>query len=99
MVGVDRAIRKLGTDLRSSRIRRRIPVSVLAERAAISNATLQKIEHGHRGVALGNYAAVLFSLGMIDRLAGLADPREDALGRELEEEQLPQRIRTRKTGG
>jgi len=32
-------------------------------------------------------------LGMIDRLSDLADPRHDAVGMELEEEHLPERIR------
>jgi len=99
MVGSARAIRKLGGDLRTARLRRRIPAAILAERASISKTTLHKIESGNTGVALGHYAAVLFSLGMISRLADLADPAADALGRELEEEQLPQRIRTRKTKG
>ena len=41
---------------------------------------------------MGIYAAVLFSLGLIDRLATLADPGLDAVGLQLEQEQLPQRI-------
>jgi transcriptional regulator with XRE-family HTH domain len=98
-ISLDRAIRKLGEDLRTARIRRRIPVTVLAERASVSRSTLQKMERGNAGVALGHYAAVLFSLGMINRLADLADSGADVLGRELEEEQLPQRIRMRKTKG
>jgi hypothetical protein len=36
---------------------------------------------------------VLFVLGMAERLADLADVTSDALGLELEEAQLPQRIR------
>jgi len=36
---------------------------------------------------------VLFVLGMIERLADLADPKNDALGLQLEEENLPVRIR------
>jgi hypothetical protein len=55
--------------------------------------TLNKIENGNGGVYVGNYAIVLFSLGLIDRLADLADLSHDALGRELAEEQLPKRIR------
>jgi len=39
------------------------------------------------------YATVLFVLGMVERLGDLADARYDAVGRELEEERLPQRIR------
>ena len=90
---VARALRRLGEDLRDARRRRRIPSAILAERAALSRTTLSKIEKGAAGVALGNYAAVLFSLGMIDRLAELADVRHDAVGLALDEERLPQRIR------
>jgi hypothetical protein len=88
-----RALRKLGHDIRDARRRRRIPVTILAERASISRMTLNKIEKGDAGVYIGNYATVLFALGMIERLADLADPTHDAIGRELEEERLPERIR------
>src|SRR5271165_6340767 len=92
-VPVIRALRKLGHDIRDARRRRRIPVTILAERASISRMTLNKIEKGDAGVYIGNYATVLFALGMIERLADLADPTHDAVGRELEEERLPERIR------
>jgi hypothetical protein len=55
--------------------------------------TLNKVEKGEPGVSMGTYATILFSLGMADRLADVADPRHDVVGRELEEEHLPQRIR------
>src|ERR1022692_5199317 len=92
-VPVARALRKLGHDIRDARRRRRIPVTILAERASISRMTLNKAEKGEPGVSLGTYATVLFTLGMSDRLADVADPRHDTIGRELEEEHLPQRIR------
>ena len=90
---VVRALRKLGADIRDARRRRRIPVAILAERASISRTTLNRIEKGDPAAALGNYASVLFALGMIDRLADIADPRHDSVGLQLEEERLPQRIR------
>jgi hypothetical protein len=89
---VARALRKLGHDIRDARRRRRIPAEIAAARASISRTTLVKIEKGEPGVAIGNYAIVLFVLGMTDRLADLADPRNDAVGLQLEEEHLPQRI-------
>ena len=92
-IPVTRALRKLGHDIRDARRRRRIPVTILAERASISRMTLNKIEKGDAGVYMANYATVLFTLGMIERLADVADPIHDAVGRELEEEQLPERIR------
>ena len=88
-----RALRKLGHDIRDARRRRRIPVAILAERASMSRTTLNKVEKGDPTVSVGSYAMVLFSLGMIERLSDIADPRHDVVGRELEEEHLPQRIR------
>jgi len=93
-VPVRRALRKLGADIRAARLRRRIPMSNIAERASISRATLDKIEKGEAGVSIGSYANVLFSLGLIDRLADIAALQNDPLGQRLEAEVLPRRIRT-----
>ncbi len=101
-IPVRRAVRKLGQDIRDARLRRRISTAVMAERASISRTTLNKIEKGDPGVSLGNYANVLFVLGMAERLGDLADAKTDTVGLELEEERLPQRIRKprqNKSGG
>jgi len=90
---VNRALKKLGRDLRDARKRRRIPMQLAAERASISRATLSKIEKGDEGVSLGAYAKVLFILGIISRLAELVDPSFDELGLAMEAESLPKRIR------
>lgn len=99
-IAVGRALRKLGEDIRDARRRRRIPTAVMAERASISRTTLNKVEKGDPGVSLGNYASVLFVLGLSERLSDLADVRTDTLGLDLEEERLPKRIRqSRQTRG
>ena len=98
-IPVRRALRKLGQDIRDARLRRRIPTAVMAERASISRTTLNKIEKGDPGVSLGNYANVLFVLGMAERLGELADVKTDIVGLELEEERLPQRIRRPRRSG
>jgi len=90
---VKRALRKLGQDIKDARRRRRIPVAIAAERASVSKNTLLNIEKGDPGVAIGLYATVLFVMGMVERLADIADLKDDAVGLQLEEEQLPQRIR------
>jgi transcriptional regulator with XRE-family HTH domain len=94
---VTRTLLKLGQDIKDARRRRRIPVALMATRAAISRTTLNKIEKGHPGVSLGHYATVLFVLGMIDSLANLIDIRNDSIGIELDEENLPKRIRKKKS--
>ena len=90
---VRRLLRKLGSDIRDARLRRRIRATTMAERALISRTTLHKIERGDPGVSMGNYATVLFVLGMEDGVAELADRSRDGLGLDLLEERLPQRVR------
>src|SRR5439155_1573448 len=92
-IPVRRALRKLGHDISDARRRRRIPVAIMAERASISRTMLNKVEKGEPGVSTGTYATVLFVLGMVERLADLAEPKNDTVGLALEEEHLPQRIR------
>ncbi len=93
---VRRALRKLGQDIRSARLRRRLPAAVVAERASISRTTLFKLEKGEPGVSIGITGTVLFVLGLGDRFAELADVKHDEQGLALEEERLPQRIRPRR---
>ena len=68
-------------------------MSIVMQRASISEPTLIRIERGDSKVAMGSYATVLFVLGMADRLADLVDPKNDPVGLQLEEENLPKRIR------
>jgi hypothetical protein len=92
-IPVARALRKLGHDIKDARRRRRLPMSIVTQRASISEPTLIRIEKGDPKVAIGSYATVLFVLGMADRLADLVDPKNDPVGLQLEEENLPKRIR------
>jgi hypothetical protein len=68
----------------------------MAERANLARATLHKIEKGDPSVSLGGYASVLFVLGLTERLADLVDANHDLIGRMLEEENLPKRIRLKR---
>jgi transcriptional regulator with XRE-family HTH domain len=95
-IPVARAMRKLGTDLGNARRRRRITAKLLAERAGVSPRTMAKIEKGDPSVTMASYASVLFSLGMVERLSDLVDSRHDVRGRELEDENLPKRVRVPK---
>jgi len=92
-IPVTRALRKLGHDIKDARRRRRLPMAIVIERASISEPTLIRIERGDPKVGIGNYATVLFVLGLADRLADLVDPKNDPVGLRLEEENLPKRIR------
>lgn len=92
-IPVKKALKKLGHDIRVARIRRRITMDLMSKRASISRTTLTKIEKGDPSVSFGIYATVIFILGLVSNLANLLDANRDELGRDLEEENLPQRIR------
>ena len=94
-IPVRKALQKLGADIRDARLRRRISTAIMAQRAFLSRMTLHRLERGDPSVSMGNYATVLFVLGMTDRLGELADVRFDRLGLLLDEERLPKRIRSR----
>ena len=92
-IPVKKALRKLGQDIRNARLRRRITMELMSERASISRTTLTKVERGNPSVSLGIYACVVFVLGLVSNLENLLDAEADKLGRILEEENLPKRVR------
>jgi transcriptional regulator with XRE-family HTH domain len=89
-----KAVEVLGQDIARARTRRRIPQRLFAQRMMVSFDTLQRLERGDSGVSLGVLATALWSLGMIDRLAALASPDQDAVGKAEELKRLPRRART-----
>ncbi len=91
---VKRAMTKLGADIKSARLRRRITTTLMAERAFVARSTLQKVEQGDPGVSLGVYATVLFIQGLSERIGDLADA--DSVGLQLDEDRLPRRVRASK---
>ena len=95
-LSVRRALQKLGEDISAARRRRRIPMALMAERAFVSRNTVARVERGAPGVSMGVYATILFVLGMPDRIGELVDPSSDGIGLTLEEERLPQRVRSRR---
>lgn len=94
---LERLLLGFGERIRLARLRRDLSMVVVADNAGISRETLNKIERGDPGVALGSYARVLEALG----LAGDIDlwAQGDNLGRQLQDERLPRRASRRKSEG
>lgn len=90
-----RHIRKVGEDLRIARLRRRLPMEVVANRAHVTRNTLARVEKGDPAVSFGIYASVMQALNLIERLPDLA--ADDHVGVEMANEQLPKRIRAKRT--
>ena len=94
-VAVEESLSVLGNNIRTARLKRRLPQATLAERAGIGLSTLVKIENGNCGVAIGAVASVLFALDLGTPMADIAGI--DPLAQALENERLPKRIRAPKT--
>ena len=93
-----RIAKTIGADIETARLKRRLPRSVVANRAGISLLTLSKIIKGDPGVSFGRYAAVLAALGARTRLEKVIAPEADMVGLKLDEENLPKRIRPANSG-
>lgn len=77
----------MGVQIKLARLRRELPVTLVAERAGISRATLWAIEKGSPSVSMGAYVQVLLAIGLVDDLLLIA--KDDVLGRTLQDMKLP----------
>lgn len=84
----------LGENIRLARLRRKLSVRSMAERAGIAISTLGNIEKGSPSVSLGNYLQVLSVLRLDEDLLQIAE--KDLLGRQIQDTQLATRKRAPK---
>lgn len=92
-------LKTMGEQIKLARLRRDLPVQLVAERAGISRASLWKVESGDPAVAMGIYAAVLHALNNMDKDLLLV-ARDDEMGRKLQDLGLLTRKRaTRRKDG
>ncbi|MBQ9257257.1 MAG: hypothetical protein IJ181_09105 [Acidaminococcaceae bacterium] len=87
-------IETMGYQIKLARLRRKLPVELVAKRAGVSRASVWAVEKGSPSVAIGIYAAVLLAIGMPDELTLVA--KDDVLGRTLQDLDLPVRKRAPK---
>ena len=83
-----------GENIRLARLRRKLSMVQVAERAAISRTTLAAVERGAPTVSIGTYAQVLFTLGLASSIRQLA--KDDVLGHKLQDAGLVVRERAPK---
>lgn len=70
----------------------------MAQRIGISVTTLRRLEKGDGTVAWGTIVRTMHVMGELARIDTLLDTGQDDLGLALMDQQLPQRIRSEKTG-
>jgi transcriptional regulator with XRE-family HTH domain len=76
-----------------ARLRRKLTLESVSERARVSKPTLISIEKGAPTVSIGAYVMVLFCLGLEGDLASLA--ADDQLGRTLQDMNLKNKGKNR----
>lgn len=75
------AARELGMAIKQARLARNRTRNDFAERARISAATLDRLEHGDVAVRMGAWFAALQAANLLQLLGKLSNPDADTLGR------------------
>lgn len=88
---VEEALKRLGSNIRTARLRRKIRLEDLAERIGVSRFALADAEKGKPTTSVVVYAAALWALGLIEDMRGLADPDRDSEGKALERVRSPKK--------
>lgn len=93
---VDQALKKLGGDLKTARLRRRLTAEEVAQKIGTSRYAVADAEKGKPSTGIAVYAALVWVYGLIDRLSDLADPSTDEVGTRLALAREPARARHRR---
>src|SRR6266852_2028800 len=93
---VETALKKLGADLKTARLRRNLTGQEAAQKIGTSRFTVAEAEKGKASTNVAVYAALLWTYGLIDGLANLADPSNDEEGARLALMREPTRARHRR---
>ena len=86
-------IKELGYRVRLARTRRSMSIAEVAAKAGINRNTLNALELGKHGVAMGAYVTVLGALGRHLTRAGAAQPHAYTHGKPMESSVRPARVR------
>ncbi|HEX9600631.1 MAG TPA: helix-turn-helix transcriptional regulator [Mariniflexile sp.] len=81
-----RLLQAVGENIKLARLRRKLTMDQVSERAGISRPTLSSLEKGNPAVSLGVILQVLLVLGLEKDILLLAD--DDVLGRKIQDADL-----------
>ncbi|HUG99429.1 MAG TPA: helix-turn-helix domain-containing protein [Gammaproteobacteria bacterium] len=90
---VEEALKQLGRNIRTARLRRRLRMEDVAERMGASRFTVSDLEKGKPGTSAAAYFGALWALGLLEQARDLADPDRDQEGKVLESARSPRQAR------
>lgn len=91
-LNAQRALERLGDNIKVARLKRRISLQDFADRIGVSKRTVSRLEKGDDGVSIGTLAMACLVLGELERVETFLDAGSDDLGLMLAKDQLPKRI-------
>ena len=89
------ALVRLGRDIRTARLRRRLTQLEVARRVGVSRFVVADLEKGKPGTGIAAYLGALWVLGLLDQVDDVANPERDREGVLLERSRTPQRASPR----
>lgn len=81
---VERALKRLGGNLRVARIRRRTTIAEVAQKIGTGPRAVMDAEKGKASTGIGVYVALLWAYDLLQPLDELASPATDEEGRTLD---------------
>lgn len=77
---VEQALKRLGANLRTARLRRNLTIDVVAERIGTGRRAVMDAEKGRPGASAAVYVALLWAYDLLVQISELADPARDDEG-------------------
>jgi len=93
---VEKALKNLGANLRTARLRRNLTIQEIAEKIGTGPRVVSDAEKGKASTGIAVYVALLWVLDLLDQFADVADPGKDEVGQALS--RASERSRARNTG-
>jgi transcriptional regulator with XRE-family HTH domain len=94
---VQDALKRLGGNLRTARLRRNLSLADLAAKVGVDRHVVADAENGKIGTSAGVYLGMLWAMNLLPSLTVVADPKSDEEGLALSG--LDERERARAGGG
>ena len=94
---VEQAVKILGRNLRTARLRRELTIEEVAEKIGTGRKAVADAEKGKPTTAVAVYAALLWAYDLLSPFEELASPLKDEQGLALASRKEP--VRARKSGG
>ena len=92
---VEQALKSLGTNLRTARLRRNLTIAEVADKIGTGPRPVSDAEKGKPSTSTAVYVALLWAYDLLDPLRELADPARDENGLALAGLRERARARTR----